>query len=927
MDPIALFQKAALVATVGCLIGVPGQAADLRADGLSDVSVALDGTAHSKQVQVTSSDPGTPLEFIVSIAAINPGIPWLYAQQTEGPFTTPASVTISLTNLISGFGPGPFHATVELIPTTGTGADATIEVTYTLAAVSGGAGLTVTATSVSLSYAVSGSVVQPASITVGGVPSYGATASTANGIAWLQVSDGSNSGTTLANVTSQTLTVTGGTAVSQLKAGSYLGSIALTGSDNSRQTVTVTLTVTSDASGGSSSNPGASGIRYQVVSLGSNLYRYIYFPSGFSLHTNQELDIQFDAALCTNIMNATAGSAFQIVMEQPGNPAGAPGHYSVRALIDNPPLSGPMSVEFAYLGGGLPAAQRYFVNQLNQDGSIAYPPSPLLSGTTVDAQTDPLRPTITSISPSPVTAEQPTTVTVEGSNFMNGLTATVTTSSGWVPILSLTVAANRLWLQLKMSATSPVPPYIATVTVSNPGGLSTSGTFQVAPAAATAPRIKADPAALSFTGQAGGPVVGGAVTVSNGTSETGGIQYTIAFTGLWLKVDPLAGTTQSKISITADPSRLDPSVYRGSVTIQPTGGGAPIEVPVTFTVLPPPVVSVPAAELTFLTRAGSSPPSAQSVPVSGTALGLTFSVQPSSNCTWLTVSPNSGTTPANLTVAVDPTRLAPDTYTGAITVSGTNGAVGLTTFKVKMTIAPPLPTITLVANAASFVGGSLAPGEIVDIAGSGLGPDTLVVGQLDSAGQLARELGGAKVKVNGIDAPINYVSGTQIQAVVPYELAGSQSAIVTVEYLGQVSNAFQIAVDTTAPGIFTHNQTGTGPAGWDASFNPVAAYNPISKGGLLVLYVTGEGQTYPKGVTGHVNSTELDQLPVPVLRPTVMIDGQPANWTFAGGVSGTPAGVMQLNVQVPMIVRAGNLPITVTIGNNSTQSGVTVWVK
>ena len=288
-------KKAALILAVGLLVSVPCRAADLLANGLSDVSVALDGTTSSKQIQVTSSDPGTPLEFIVAIAEIDPGIPWLSAQQYDGPRTTPASVTLGLTNLLSGFGAGPFHATIIILPTTGTGAEAIVHVTYTLPGGSGTAGLTVSTTSVSLSYAASGQGFEPASISVGGVSSYSADASTTDGAAWLQVSDGSRSGTTLANITSQTLTVTVGTAVSKLAAGTYQGWITLTGSDNSRQTVAVTLVATSDTSGGTPSNPGSSTIRYQVTSFGSRLYRYTYYPSGFTLHANQELDIQFNA--------------------------------------------------------------------------------------------------------------------------------------------------------------------------------------------------------------------------------------------------------------------------------------------------------------------------------------------------------------------------------------------------------------------------------------------------------------------------------------------------------------------------------------------------------------------------------------------------------------------------------------------------------
>jgi uncharacterized protein (TIGR03437 family) len=688
--------------------------------------------------------------------------------------------------------------------------------------------------------------------------------------------------------------------------------------------VTVTLVVGSTSGG--SADAGSSKVQYQVSSVGANVYRYTYYPSGFTLRASQELDIQFDAQLCTNLQNAVAGSAFRVVVQQPNNPPGAPGHYTVKAQTDGASLAGPLSVDFTFTGAGLPGGQKYYVNQLDQQGSILDPPSPLYSGTTTNALTNPSKPTITSISPSQVTAEQVTTVTIDGSGFLSGLTPAVTTAAGSVTIVSLSVSFTEVRFQLKMSATSPVPPYVATVILTNPGGLSATATFPVAKAAAGMLRIQANPAALNLTGQANGRLSTGDVTISN-TSETGSIQYSVASSGSWLKVTPLGGGTQSKITITADPTGLTPSVYRGSVTITPAGGGAPVEVPVTFTVQAPPEVTIPAADLIFLTRAGASPPPAQFEPVSGSVLGLAFTVQTSASSTWLTVSQNSGTTPANLAVTVDPAGLSPDTYTGTITVMGTNGAVGLTTVKVKMTVAQPLPAISLVANAASLVSGRVAPGEFIAIAGSGLGPDATVMGQGDSTGQLARQVGGVGVKINGLEAPISYVAGTQIRAAVPYELAGARSANLTVEYLGQVSNTFQVDVDTTAPGIFTHNQAGTGPAGWDTSYSAVTPDNPISKGGQVVFYLTGEGQTDPKGVTGQVNPAAAEQLPVPLLRTTVTIDGQPAEATFAGGISGMAAGIMQLNVRIPATARTGDLPITVTIGNNSTQAGVTVSVK
>ena len=57
------------------------------------------------------------------------------------------------------------------------------------------------------------------------------------------------------------------------------------------------------------------------------------------------------------------------------------------------------------------------------------------------------------------------------------------------------------------------------------------------------------------------------------------------------------------------------------------------------------------------------------------------------------------------------------------------------------------------------------------------------------------------------------------------------------------------------------------------------------------------------------------------------IDGQLATFSFAGAAPGFVAGVMQINVRIPLSARSGNLPVVVTIGGNSSQNGVTVSVK
>ena len=184
----------------------------------------------------------------------------------------------------------------------------------------------------------------------------------------------------------------------------------------------------------------------------------------------------------------------------------------------------------------------------------------------------------------------------------------------------------------------------------------------------------------------------------------------------------------------------------------------------------------------------------------------------------------------------------------------------------------------------------------------------------------------------GIPAPLLYVSATQINAVVPYEVqtAGSNLS-VEVKYLGQSSNAFVLQTATTAPGIITLLGSGTGLAAmnqYDASGNYQginSGSNPASPGWVLVLYVTGEG-SIPSAVTGSVTGA-IPGKPL-VGPPTVLIDQTPATVLYYGEAGGIVSGVMQMNVLIPTGIRTSQADgISFTIGGNTSQSGVMVQIR
>jgi uncharacterized protein (TIGR03437 family) len=506
---------------------------------------------------------------------------------------------------------------------------------------------------------------------------------------------------------------------------------------------------------------------------------------------------------------------------------------------------------------------------------------------------------------------------------------------------SFNVSTPTPWVSIQQGTGTFVTPQTFTVTV-NPGTLSPSntpytgeidftanGVTQKLPVSLTvtsgsnAGNVSADMSMLSFTAVAGGQKQSLPVNVtSNGASVPFTVAVSVQGAGTWLSSDTSSASTPKQVTITADPTTLAAGIYQGTVTITASNT---VTIPVMFTVQAPPMVSAGATNLTFTYFSGGSAPPAQTVLISGSTGGFTATAA-SDTGNWLSVTPTSGVVGTSISVSVNPTGIAIGSHTGTVTIAGTNGLTGQAVINVSFTLTAPLPSVTSVGNGASYAQGSVAAGEVITLIGAGLGPTTPVTAQLDANGNLATVLGGVQVLVSGVPAPMIYASATQVSAVVPYEVARFSVAAVGIKYLGQTSNIATLPVVATAPGIFTQSQSGIGAVGYNGDFSVNGPNNPAPKGSTMVFFLTGEGQTNPPGKTGTINSTP-NMNPMPVAPVTVTIDGQPTTYSYAGGIEGVVEGIMQLNVVVPASARSGTVPIVVTIGANSTQSGVTVSVK
>ncbi len=241
-------------------------------------------------------------------------------------------------------------------------------------------------------------------------------------------------------------------------------------------------------------------------------------------------------------------------------------------------------------------------------------------------------------------------------------------------------------------------------------------------------------------------------------------------------------------------------------------------------------------------------------------------------------------------------------------------------------LLPPSVSISAVTNAASSLPGAISPGEIVALYGSGMGPAQLVAAAPGSNGYYGTQLAGTSVSFNGIAAPMIYTWATQVAVIAPYEISGTNAQVI-VTYQGQPSAAFSVSMASSAPGIFSLDSTGQGPA---AAINQDgitvnSAATPAKVGDIISLYATGEGQTTPAGVDGKPASVPY---PHPNLPVTATVGGQNATVIYAGGAPGEVAGLMQTNVQIPAGIATGNsVPVVLRVGSASSQSGVTIAVR
>jgi uncharacterized protein (TIGR03437 family) len=246
---------------------------------------------------------------------------------------------------------------------------------------------------------------------------------------------------------------------------------------------------------------------------------------------------------------------------------------------------------------------------------------------------------------------------------------------------------------------------------------------------------------------------------------------------------------------------------------------------------------------------------------------------------------------------------------GLLHAAGLNGLVSTVTPQ-----QPPTPRIFGIVNsAAGSFSGRLSPGELVSIYGPGIGPSTPAGGGPDENGLYPKSLGGVQVSIDGVDAPLLYVSSSQINIQVPFRLVDPDNATISIRNGSSSIPVFRASVDPAIPGIF--NVAGNAAAvNQDGTLNSMA--NPAKAGSIVSIWVTGTG-VVTGSIDGQVATTGGSNCGACEISVNGVTSANGFSLAlYAGAAPGIIDGVSQINFIVPSLsgLYMNQAPVTLSVG-------------
>jgi uncharacterized protein (TIGR03437 family) len=457
--------------------------------------------------------------------------------------------------------------------------------------------------------------------------------------------------------------------------------------------------------------------------------------------------------------------------------------------------------------------------------------------------------------------------------------------------------------------------YVGTISIFGAGACNTSQTVPVTLAVSGAPQaITANPISLVFSSQIGGsfpasqtvPVVcGGFVSLFTVSSNSG-----------WLHVNPASGVTPATLTISADPTGLSAGSYAATIAITVSGvcgGNQIVNVALVVSAAQPPIAPPPltfsAAALVFIATSGATPPPQQTVSIACTGVAVQFQATATSNGGWLFISPSGGTTPGTLAVSVNPSGLAPGSYSGAINATASQcGAasalpVTLTVNPAPAPVAPPNLTITPGSLSFNYQTGNANPADQTLLLTVSGGAGLAFSATASSAGWLA-------VSPSGGAAPAKLAVAVNPGGLLPGTYSG---AVLIATNTGATGSSQSVAVTLTVSAATAAPIVSPIPFVTLLVNGASLLVSPLAPGEIISLF--GRGLGPPSSALFRLTAAGLIDNSLAGTR--VIVDGVPAPLLY------TQDG--QVNVVVPYSV-AGKSTVQVQLEYQGTLSAPASFV-
>ncbi len=244
---------------------------------------------------------------------------------------------------------------------------------------------------------------------------------------------------------------------------------------------------------------------------------------------------------------------------------------------------------------------------------------------------------------------------------------------------------------------------------------------------------------------------------------------------------------------------------------------------------------------------------------------------------------------------------------------------GITVLPYSYDAAVAIPMITSVVSAADMTS-QVAPGGLMAVLGNNLSGTN----QATTEVPLPTIINDSCLTVNGQPVHMMFISPGQVNAQMPAQATGNVA--LTMHTPGGISNTFTLTVPSGAPAVFLSATAGdqTNLPTVIRFYNGlvVTATNPVHRGDILTIYLTGLGAVVPPVNDG--DAALLDPLSRTVNTPKVSIGGMDAPVLFSGLVPGY-VGLYVLNVGVPSNTPQGlSVPLTISQGGLTYSQNVRV---